>query len=86
MRLDLRSLLPALRVPSSQSEPVVVSQDMRQRPHLRATKSPRYCIQVTLLENVRFYKEETKNVPEFAEKMAANADMFVNDAFGAPPH
>jgi phosphoglycerate kinase len=37
---------------------------------------------VTLLENVRFYKEETKNVPEFAEKMAANADMFVNDAFG----
>ena len=44
-------------------------------------------VQVTLLENVRFYKEETKNVPEFAEKMAANADMFVNDAFGAlaPP-
>lgn len=40
---------------------------------------------MTLLENVRFYKEETKNVPEFAEKMAANADMFVNDAFGAPP-
>lgn len=40
-------------------------------------------MQVTLLENVRFYKEETKNVPEFAEKMAANADMFVNDAFGA---
>ena len=37
---------------------------------------------MTLLENVRFYKEETKNVPEFAEKMAANADMFVNDAFG----
>ena len=35
-----------------------------------------------LLENTRFYKEETKNVPEFAEKMAANADMFVNDAFG----
>merc|ERR1719502_1924042 len=37
---------------------------------------------VLLLENTRFYKEETKNVPEFAEKMAANADMFVNDAFG----
>merc|ERR1712078_556170 len=35
-----------------------------------------------LLENTRFYKEETKNVPEFAEKMAANADLFVNDAFG----
>jgi len=37
---------------------------------------------VLLLENTRFYKEETKNVAEFAEKMAANADLFVNDAFG----
>jgi Phosphoglycerate kinase len=31
---------------------------------------------------VRFYKEETKNEPGFAEKMAANADLFVLDAFG----
>merc|ERR1719238_917026 len=37
---------------------------------------------VLLLENTRFYKEEEKNVPEFAEKLAANADCFVNDAFG----
>lgn len=37
---------------------------------------------VILLENVRFYKEETKNDPGFAAKLAANADMFVNDAFG----
>lgn len=37
---------------------------------------------VTLLENVRFYKEETANDPEFAAKLAANADLFVNDAFG----
>merc|ERR1719502_1147088 len=37
---------------------------------------------VVLLENTRFYKEEEKNVPEFAEKLAANADLFVNDAFG----
>ena len=37
---------------------------------------------VLLLENTRFYKEEEKNVPEFAEKLAANADLFVNDAFG----
>jgi len=35
-----------------------------------------------LLENTRFYSEEEKNVPEFAEKLAANADLFVNDAFG----
>merc|ERR1719231_1627285 len=38
--------------------------------------------EVVLLENTRFYKEEEKNVPEFAEKLAANADLFVNDAFG----
>jgi len=38
--------------------------------------------ELLLLENVRFYKEETKNDPEFAKKLAANADIFVNDAFG----
>ncbi|NJM70017.1 MAG: phosphoglycerate kinase [Scytonema sp. RU_4_4] len=38
--------------------------------------------QVLLLENVRFYKEEEKNEPEFAKKLAANADLYVNDAFG----
>jgi len=38
--------------------------------------------EVILLENTRFYKEEEKNVPEFAEKLAMNADLFVNDAFG----
>ena len=35
-----------------------------------------------MLENVRFYKEETKNDPGYAEKLAANADLYVNDAFG----
>lgn len=37
---------------------------------------------VILLENVRFYSEEEKNDPEFAKKLASNADIFVNDAFG----
>lgn len=37
---------------------------------------------VVMLENTRFYKEETKNEPEFVEKLAAPFDMFVNDAFG----
>lgn len=36
-----------------------------------------------LLDNVRFYKEETKNEPSFSEKLAANAELFVNDAFGS---
>ncbi|MEG2175015.1 MAG: phosphoglycerate kinase, partial [Oscillospiraceae bacterium] len=38
--------------------------------------------EVMLLENVRFHKEETKNDPAFSKKLAALADLFVNDAFG----
>ena len=38
--------------------------------------------EVALLENVRFHKEETKNDPEFAKKLASFAEIFVNDAFG----
>tara|TARA_Y100001970_G_scaffold166655_1_gene203876 strand:+ start:3639 stop:4847 length:1209 start_codon:yes stop_codon:yes gene_type:complete len=38
---------------------------------------------VLLLENVRFYEEEEKNDLDFAKKLAAHADMYVNDAFGA---
>jgi len=38
--------------------------------------------ELALLENVRFYKEEEKNEPEFAKKLASNADLYVNDAFG----
>jgi len=37
---------------------------------------------VLLLENVRFHKEEEKNDPEFAKKLASLAEVFVNDAFG----
>ncbi|MDM5315225.1 phosphoglycerate kinase [Fictibacillus sp. b24] len=38
---------------------------------------------VILLENVRFYPGEEKNDPELAQKFAALADVYVNDAFGA---
>jgi phosphoglycerate kinase len=37
---------------------------------------------VVLLENLRFYSEEEKNDPEFAKALAANADLYVNEAFG----
>ena len=39
--------------------------------------------QVLLLENVRFMTGETKNNMELAEKYAALAEIFVNDAFGS---
>jgi len=38
--------------------------------------------EVGLLENVRFHKEEEKNDPEFAKKLASFAELYVNDAFG----
>ena len=38
--------------------------------------------QVALLENVRFYAGEEANDSEFAKQLAANADLYVNDAFG----
>ncbi len=39
--------------------------------------------EIVLLENVRFHAEEKKNNAEFAKKLAAGADLFVNDAFGS---
>ncbi len=38
---------------------------------------------VLLLENVRYHKEEEKNDEGFAKQLAALADVYVNDAFGA---
>ena len=37
---------------------------------------------VLLLENLRFYKEETQGDMEFSGKLAEGADVYVNDAFG----
>lgn len=37
--------------------------------------------QVLLLENLRFYKEETENDPEFAKKLSFLGDIYVNEAF-----
>ncbi|MBI9105540.1 MAG: phosphoglycerate kinase [Spirochaetales bacterium] len=39
--------------------------------------------QVLVLENTRFYKEETENDMEFAKKIAKLGDVFINDAFGS---
>jgi phosphoglycerate kinase len=37
---------------------------------------------ILLLENLRYYAEETDNDPDFAAKLARLGDVYVNDAFG----
>lgn len=39
--------------------------------------------ELLLLENVRFEKGETEDSTEFAERLAANTEIYINDAFGA---
>ena len=38
--------------------------------------------EVLLLENLRFYKQETAGTESFAESLAKHGDVYVNDAFG----
>ncbi|MDR3348900.1 MAG: triose-phosphate isomerase [Acidaminococcales bacterium] len=38
--------------------------------------------EILMLENLRFYAQEEKNEPEFSEKLAKLADIYVNDGFG----
>ena len=38
--------------------------------------------EILVLENLRFYKEETKGDAEFAKKLSEACDVYVNDAFG----
>jgi len=38
--------------------------------------------EVLVLENLRFYKEETKGDVDFAKKLSVHGDVWVNDAFG----
>ena len=38
--------------------------------------------EILLLENLRFYKNEEKGDPEFAEKLSKFGSFYVNDAFG----
>ena len=38
--------------------------------------------EVLLLENVRFYKQETAGTESFAEALSKHGDVYINDAFG----
>ena len=39
--------------------------------------------EIVVLENVRFHTGENENDPQFAQQLAAHADIFVNDSFGS---
>ncbi len=38
--------------------------------------------EILLLENLRFYPEEEKGNPDFAQKLSKHGDIYINDAFG----
>ena len=38
--------------------------------------------EVVLLENLRFYKQETAGTESFAQELAKHGDVYINDAFG----
>lgn len=38
--------------------------------------------EILLLENLRFYSEEEKGNPEFAQKLSKHGNIYINDAFG----
>ena len=62
-------------------EPVTLAQDCVGTEVEALVRDPAH--KIILLENLRFYKEEEKNDPEFSKRLAALADVYVNDAFGA---
>ncbi|MDI6699046.1 MAG: phosphoglycerate kinase [Candidatus Saccharicenans sp.] len=70
----LRQLLPGTQIIMS---PDVIG------PEVEKLKSGLKAGELLLLENVRFYKQETDNDPEFSRKLAEGCQVFVNDAFGS---
>ena len=54
-------------------------EDIQKAPS-KKTDKPGY--EIILLENIRFYKEETKNEKGFSKRLVKLGDVFVNDGFG----
>ncbi|MEM9897451.1 MAG: phosphoglycerate kinase [Bacteroidota bacterium] len=78
-KFSLRHLIPTLEAKLGTA--VQFGNDCIGEEALQASKSLSSG-QILLLENVRFYKEETAGDEEFAEKLAQHGDIYVNDAFG----
>lgn len=61
--------------------PVIAARDCV-GPEVEAAASQLKEGEVMLLENLRFHPEEEANDPNFAQALARQADVYVNDAFG----
>src|SRR5262245_9783386 len=62
---------------------VVFADDCIGEAAARAVAEARTNDDVVLLENLRFHPEEEQNDEGFSKELAALADLYVNDAFGA---
>jgi phosphoglycerate kinase len=74
----------ATRLSELLGRPVSFASDCIGEPAARAVDTAHHSNgRVVLLENLRFHKEEEQNDPQFAAALAALADEYVDDAFGA---
>ncbi len=76
------SLRPCAQVLSSLLNVQVAFADDCIGPTVNASVDRMVAGQILLLENLRFYNEETKNDADFSRKLATLGDLYVNDAFG----
>lgn len=78
-KYSLNHLVPHLR--RLLKTPIIFAEDCIGSPAEKAIAKAQPG-QVVLLENLRFYKQEEKGDPAFAERLAKLGDVYVNDAFG----
>ena len=82
-RVDEKRMAPvARRLEELLGAPVVETEECV-GPEVRGTVGALKPGGVALLQNLRFHPEEEANDPGFASRLAALADVYVNDAFGA---
>ncbi|SDG31589.1 phosphoglycerate kinase [Bosea robiniae] len=77
---SLRQVVPALTL--ALGRPVTFVDDCIGEPVAKALAAARNG-DVLLLENTRFHAGDEKNDPDFVRALAANGDLYVNDAFSA---
>ena len=78
---SLRPLLP--RLAELVGRTVEFADDCVGQSAVQAVEAAQRAGHIVLLENLRFHPEEEKNEARFAAGLAALADLYVNDAFGA---